>query len=363
MGSSKQERASSVTISGMSKYWDPAWQKPTVIFSGQVSGQPDVEALERAVRQGEQAGYEIPEHAYIDCSRKDGLLRVATVGPDYTVLVAANDRVRAADLQREIGRLTFYFICSRPRIIAVEEECGVDDGALTLTFDALLDDGSTQRMTLTKDIPDGVDAGPISYEAGGAVLLRGPQGAQQRQQAALLAQMFFAPLREAWTPSLFDLRIHYIGRARGQTRQTCALDRLEAHPKYVEAMEQILHSQHRNRDVWLILASGTTMHLMTGHSDRTVDRRQLEAGDERARRLLSEDNRIDLTEALLINYFKPPLNDQHTGELDLRGAVLERVRRAEITGLALTFATDDLRVAAYTEEIPPGLYHARMTCL
>jgi hypothetical protein len=343
----------------MSKYWDPAWQKPTVVFSGR----PDLEILEHALDQGAQSGYEIPEDAYRDCSRKDGLLRVATVGPDYTVQVAANDRVRAADLQRQIGRLTFYFICSRPRIVAVEGECGIDGQALTLTFDVLLDDGSTQRMSRTMDIPYGVEVGPIGYEAGGAVLLRGPKGAQQRQQAALLAQMYFAPLREAWTPSIFDLRIHYIGRARGQTRQTCALDRLEAHPKYIEAMEQILHSEHRNRDIWLILASGTTMHLMTGHSGQAIAPTQLEAGDERARRLLSENTRVDLTEALLINYFKPRLNDQHTGKLDLKGTVLEKVRRAEITGLALAFATNDLRVAAFTEEIPPRLYHAKMTCL
>jgi len=344
---------------GVPKYWDPAWQQPTVIFSGR----HDVETLAHAVDEGAQAGFEISEDAYKDCSRKDGLLRVATVGPDYIVQVAANDRVRAADLQRQIGRLTFYFICSRPRIVAVEEECGVDDQALTLTFDALLDDGSTQRMSRTLDIPDGVEVGPIGYEAGGAVLLRGAEDAQQRQQAALLAQMYFAPPRETWRPSLFDLRIHYIGRARGQTRQTCALDRLEAHPKYIEAMEQILHSEHRNRDVWLILASGTTMHLTTGHSDQAIDPTQLEAGDERARRLLSEDNRIDLTEALLINYFKPPLNDQHTGQLNLKGTVLEKVRRAEITGLALALATDDLRVAAFTEEISPRLYHAQITCL
>lgn len=344
---------------GVSKYWDPAWRQPTVIFSGR----HDVDTLAQAADEGAQAGFAIPKDAYKDCSRKDGLLRVATVGPDYTVLVAANDRVRAADLQRQIGRLTLYFICSRPRIVAVEEECGVANQALTLTFDALLDDGSTQRMSRTNDIPDGVDVGPIGYEAGGAVLLRGPRDAQVRQQAALLAQMHLAPPRETWHPSLFDLRIHYIGRARGQIRQTCALDRLEAHPKYIEAMEQILHSEHRNRDVWLILASGTTMHLMTGHSNRAIDPTQLEAGDERARRLLSEDNRIDLTEALLINYFKPPLNDQHTGDLNLKGTVLEKVRRAEITGLALALATDDLRVAAFTEEIPPRLYHAKMTCL
>jgi hypothetical protein len=346
-------------MTGVSKYWDPAWQQPTVIFSGR----HDVETLAQAVDEGAQAGFEIPEDTYKDCSRKDGLLRVATVGPDYTVQVAANDRVRAADLQRQIGRLTFYFICSRPRIVAVEEECGIDDGRLTLTFDALLDDGSPQRMSRTMDIPDGVDVGSIGYEAGGAVLLRGPRGAQVRQQAALLAQTYFAPLTETWTPSLFDLRIHYIGRARGQARQTCALDRLEAHPKYIEAMEQILHSAHRNRDVWLILASGTTMHLMTGHSNRAIDPTQLEAGDKRARRLLGENTRIDLTEALLINYFKPPLNDQHTRELYLKGRVLEKVRRAEITGLALFLATDDLRVAAFTEEIPPRLYHTKITCL
>ena len=347
----------------MSKYWDPTWKRASVIVSGEVSGQADLAAMEQAVRQGEQEGYSVPDGTYIDCTRADGLIRLATVGPDYTVLVAASDRVQAADLQKHIGRLTFYFICSRPRILAVEEMCGVSDDGLTLTFDALLNDGSVKRMSRTEPIPGGIDVGPINYEAGGAALLRGPEGEQERQQAALLAQAWFAPSRTAWMPSLFDLRIHYIGRARGQTRQTCALDRLEAHPKYIETMEQILDSKHRNRDVWLILASGTTIHMMSGQSSQLLTPAQLQAGDARARRLLTEESRIDLTEALLINYFKPPLNEQHTRTLDLRGSVLQKVRRADITGLALAFATHDLRIAAFTDEVSPRLYHARTTGL
>ena len=344
----------------VSKHWDPAWRKPSVILNKRFD--PAEAAL--ALAAGYGAGYRLPPGNHELCRRDDGLLRHATVGPDYAVLVAADDRLSAAQLQQQIGRLTFYFICSRPRVRAVPGETGRSGDGWRFVFEADLDDGSVQRMDITQPIPEGVDPGPIDFESGGAVLLRtDEEGRQTRQRAALLAQGLFGPSPQRYEPSVFDLDLHYIGRARGRIQETCALDRLEGHPKYQQAMETILSTRHRNRDVWLILSSGTTMHLTATDAAPEVSEAELTAGSDRAREMLSESHRVDLTEALLINYFKPPLNDQHTGDLDLRSGVISRWRRADITGVTLAFATDDLRVAVKSEGVATGYFHAQTTCL
>jgi hypothetical protein len=344
----------------MSEYWDPAWKKPTFIFT-----QPfDPVLAANALAAGAAQGFRVPEGQHDACAREDGLVRQAIVGPDHTVLVAAEDRVTAADLQKQIGRLTLYFIATRPRIRAVPEECGRVDDSLKLVFESHLDDGSTTRMEVTRPIPKGIDIGPIDYEGNGAVLLRTTSdGEVGRQRAALLAQALLAPPSDAYQESVFDLDLHYIGRARGRERETCALDRLKSHQPYQQVLEEIMSSTHRNREVWLVLASGTTMDITAAHSDPTVSEADVLAGTDKAREMLPENDRIDLAEALLINYFKPPLNDQHTGDLDMRTGLIARWRRAEITGVTLAFSTNDLRLALKTEAVSATYFHAKTICL
>ena len=129
-------------------------------------------------------------------------------------------------------------------------------------------------------------------------------------------------------------------------------------------MEEVLEDPHRNRDVWLVLSSGTTMNMLAGHSDRSFDPERLRRGDAYARATLSEDDRVDVTEALLINYFKPHLNTHHVRELNLRGKVLKKCFDARLTGLTLVFGTEPLGgIAMYTAEVPPKLHHTNTVCL
>ena len=347
-------------IPKMSEYWDPAWKQPTFIFNQRFD--PVRAAAEIAA--GVEQGFKVPEGQHEMCVRADGLVRHATVGPDYTVLVAAEDRLTAADLQKQIGRLTLYFIATRPRIRAVPDECGRVDGSLRLVFESQFDDGSTSRMETIRPVPKDVAGAPIDYEGNGAVLLRTtPDGQVVRQRAGLLAQELFAPSPKQYERSVFDLDLQYVGRSRGRERETCALDRLKSHKPYQQVLEEVMSSPYRNREVWLILASGTTMDIAAGHRDANVSEADILAGTDTARTLLTENDRIDLTEALLINYFRPRLNDQHTGDLDLRTGLMSRWRRANITGVTLSFSTNDLRVAVRTEAVPATNFHGKTVCL
>jgi hypothetical protein len=344
----------------VSEHWDPAWKRPTFIFNKPFD---PAEALAE-LKAGRDAGLRRPEGDHAPCRRDDGLLRHATIGPDYTLLVAGDDRARAAELQRQIGRLTLYFIATRPRIRAVPGECGLVDGSFRLVFEAQLDDGSTDRFKVTQPVPKGVEVGPIEYEGGGAVLVRTtPDDEVVRQRAGLLAQGLLAPPKEAYAPSVFDLDLRYIGRARGRIRETCALDRLKTHAQYQHVLEEIMASEHRNREVWMILATGTTVDMVAGHDDPEVTEAEVVKGTDQARAMLSEDDRIDLAEALLINHFKPPLNDQLTGDLDTRTGLMSRWRRAQVTGVTLAFSTHDLRLALKTDAVPATYFHGKTICL
>lgn len=334
----------------MSKYWDPSWAKESLVLAGT----PNPEVLQR---NAAAIAAQLPDgYQNVDTSRADGLNRVAIFGPDYIVLTPSATREAAAELQQQIGRMTYYFICSRPRVRGIPDACRLADGALQVTYEITRDDGSSLRKheKITPVSPD-VASVHVSDTASHLVVVDA-DGREVLQNISLLVQT--ASRARPYKPSELDLKVHYIGRARGRTSETCALDRLANHEKYITVMEMIMSSAHRNREVWLGLASGTTFHMVTSHRDSSYSRQRAEVVDERARRLLTTNDRIDVTEALLINYFKPALNTQHVNALDLKGTVVGKCRRADITGLTLATSTTDLGIALVTEHVPAKLEHA-----
>ncbi len=318
---------------------------------------PDNSAsLAAAVDEAVKQGYGAPEGVDFAIGHaSDGLLRLACVGPDYDVLVEAAERNRAARLQQEIGRLTWYFICTRPRIRATAAQKS-ENGELTIEWTV-----ATKREPLVwrQPCPEWLDH--LEIDRGGRRLVAVHRSGQRLENsAALMAQQFCAP--RPYSPSVFDLKVEYIGRARGEVARTCALDRLETHEKYQRVLEEVSDDEIP-RDIWMVLASGTTMHLLTGHSKLKDPEEYLKQGDDRARDRLTEANRVDLVEALLINYFKPRLNVQHVNRLGLNHKVLLNCRRARITGVALAYGTHGLGVALYTDSIPARLQHGMTVSL
>lgn len=85
----------------MSKHWDPSWAKGTIVVRG---APPPREELEAALEAGKANGLpDLAEEDAFPCEAEDGSVRMAMVGPDYDVLVRATNRVKAAELQQQIG--------------------------------------------------------------------------------------------------------------------------------------------------------------------------------------------------------------------------------------------------------------------
>jgi hypothetical protein len=341
----------------MSKHWDPSWARGTIVLRGVA---PPVQELEAAIERGKAMG--LPDLADADlspCEAEDGLARMATVGPEYDVLVRASKRVKAAELQRQIGRLTFYFICTRPRVEAVDGACSISNGNMKLAFSLLDDNGEAHRSSGEVSAWPGVEE--LRVERGGrSLVFTKDSGEEFEQDAGLVAQKVMVV--PGARPSPFDLQVHYIGRGRGTTEQACALDRLEQHPKYQQVLEQVIEWSP-NRDVWMLLSGGTTIDILSGGPGSKYSRAQLERADDHAREVLDEKSRIDLVEALMINYFKPELNSLHVEQLDLKTKVMKKCFEAGLTGLVLSFCTNDLGVSVYSERVEPDPFHCMKVCL
>lgn len=172
----------------------------------------------------------------------------------------------------------------------------------------------------------------------------------------------FASENQALEAVVFDLEVRYIGRARGRIAETCALDRLEAHSAYQSVLEEVLTSQ-RNRDVWLVLGSGTTLWASTaGKAEPDYDKEEWLVN--RARSILSKNRRIDIAEAIAINYFKPFYNEQHVGELDLSSKTFRHAYEAGLTGLTvIETAGQNWGIALYTDTVKGKADHVMTVCL
>lgn len=293
------------------------------------------------------------------CENDEGVIRMAAFGPDYTLLVPAANRVLAADIQRRIGSFNIYFLCTRPRIIASENSSLASDVA-TIVFEVFHDDGSLESKEVSLPRPPNVQDLRVDAR-GSSVYWLLEHGETAQHDAALLAQALLRP--DPWEPSVLDLEIRYIGRARGRLAETCALDRLEAHATYQAVLEEVLNSHHRNRDIWLILGSGTTLDMSVAASDPSHEQSTELKALNRARSILSKNRRIDVAEALLINYFKPPYNDQHTGQLDLGAKTFKFCYEAGLTGISVVTSARDWGIGLYSESIPARLDHSMTVCL
>jgi len=340
----------------MSKYWDPAWAKETVV----VKGNADPAALQKRIELGEALGYpRLPQEQKEPCVNEQGIFRMAIVGPDWTGLVRGPERRSAAELQEEVGRLAFYFICSRPSVKAVEDATEVFDGKLSLTLKIVDDDGSEAVHLQTAGLPEGIT--DVSLRSGGRTIVMTGENQELSFDLGLVAQLNLAP--DPFAPSLFDLKVHYIGRARGELRESCALDRLDSHSRYQEIVEDTMEN-HPNRDVWIVLGAGTTIETIGGANPGVeISEEAMQGADSRAREILRARDRIDLTEALLINYFKPECNTHHKDRLSLSTKLMKRCYEAGFTGIVLAYSSMHLGVATYTEASGRGLFHSSRICL
>lgn len=338
----------------MSQFWNPDWHQPSARMT---FIEPTTDLLEKLAGDPPEWFHdEYREHINLDDCSYRGQSKTATFGPDYTVLVNAVRRAHAAEVQRNIGRLTFYFICTRPRVIP-QEALLSSTGSIQLRWKVEGDDGIGENGEIEAPADGSISDLSVSDD-GMFFRYRRNDGEEGTLDPALVAQS--PKVGRRYEPSLLDLEVRYIGRARGELAEKCALDRLQSHEKYQQVLEEVSTGRHRNRDVWLVLGAGTNVNLSETRwkYDEPVDRDYVLKDTARVRSLLSTSKRIDITEALLINYFKPSLNKTHTGSLDLSAALFKPCYLGGLTGLRLWFDSGDFGIAMYTDAVARKLVHA-----
>ena len=186
----------------VSRYWKPAWARPSVVLTGEI----DQEWLAKA---GPSVEAIMPEEFrdVVPCPDQEGATRHGYAGPDYTVLVPASLRRETAELQRRIGRLTWYFICTRPRVRAIPDEFYIANRHLHMGFAVSVDGGGEQVLTAVA--PQETNAETVTVEPGGVdLVLRASGRHETRANASVLAQFAITP--NPYEPSPLDLEVRYI---------------------------------------------------------------------------------------------------------------------------------------------------------
>jgi hypothetical protein len=346
-----------VSFGIVSKYWDPSWARPTTVVSGPV----DRDAI---LRSGPALQALMPKELQVAtvCPDTPGISRHAVGGPDYSVLVPSALRHDTAELQKRIGKLTWYFVCSRPRIRLVADECCLDEGHLRLGFEVDRDDGEKEALSVRAPEPTTADRAEV-IAGGETLVLTTKEGLQTTANASMLAQHVLTP--DPYQPSVFDLEVRYIGRARGDLAERCALDRLEEHKEYQAVLEETAGHPYRNREVVLMLCAGTTFNMTSfGDHDPTPEEVAAEdAAQAGVRARLDHKVRVDAVEALMINLFKPKYNTHYVGKLNPKWDAFHNCLKAGLTGLTLTFSTDSLRCGLYTEHVDPSQHFQLTVCM
>lgn len=179
-------------------------------------------------------------------------------------------------------------------------------------------------------------------------------------EPALLLQSLVIDQERPPLPFL-DLEVHYVGMAKGVKREACAVDRLTGgHKKYEAVLHHLYDTNvHRNRDCWFVLAGGNTVNYMLNGAIELPEYVK-ERMNDKARSTLNDKRRIEVLEALMINYFQPAFND--TNKVLLEPRIAKWMQETGVAQFLLSMWTYELGARLYSSAVEPRLSHARVFC-
>ena len=135
---------------------------------------------------------------------------------------------------------------------------------------------------------------------GNRILLRGT--------TALLLNVFHVPHNP-----LFDLEVLYVGQAYGEAGERVAPDRLASHSTLQEIYAEAIR-RSPDMDIWLVLFGFDDPYILLhmdgtkGHEPQTTEAEDDEHIGDALRTGVTEQQRINYTEAAMIRYFQPQYN-------------------------------------------------------
>ena len=166
-----------------------------------------------------------------------------------------------------------------------------------------------------------------------------------------------------------DYEILYIGQAYGKNGKRTALDRLSSH-ETVQKIYTHSSSQHPDSDIWIMLTnfSQQSMLMMVGADLIKVSDEDSKIETEKLRHIfdndglhISENQKINFTEAALIKYFEPEYNKDFKDSFpSFKHKSYSECYSLDVKALTIELDTFEMVRNIYTNKSGRKEYHMKM---
>lgn len=175
-------------------------------------------------------------------------------------------------------------------------------------------------------------------------------------QSALLLSAFGS---QFW--SHLDLEVLYVGQAYGKDGARTAADRLQKHETLQAIYSESLR-RNPDQDIWLLLCSFEPLLLMSFDSHSKKIHSSLEEDTahlhKAIREEVTEQQRINFTEAALIRYFQPPYNKIYKDSFpNPMHSTYSECYDLDLNAVCVEFPTEELRLRLYSVSTQPAWTH------
>lgn len=282
-----------------------------------------------------------------------GLHMIAT----YLLLVQQDDLERRS-AQVELARNSFhiYIICKRPRIT-------IDPSNFEATPEWIRGVLKVQRAYTFEEVPF-----VARNQTGHASLvlespyphnrfaLAAPNGDQIVEgKVGILAHMLRIP------HDVLNLEVLYVGQAYGKEGSRTAPDRLRNHST-LQGIYATASANFPDQEIWLVLCKFEEMLIASVDGTQQAYRATDEEDTAHVQRILrtpvSEQQRINFTEAALIRYFDAPYNKIYRDSFPnpAHGTYAE-CYEIDYNAVSVELTTDELNCRLYSAKVEPAWWH------
>lgn len=275
------------------------------------------------------------------------------------------DMVAEQNYFDETSPCHIYFICKRPRITLDKDEFEATEEYLKFrfkihrqeTFESIdlkfQNSFKTNKITLKTDYP--YNTFQLWRE-------------NEKMVSAKVSVFIQSAARYIENPDFLDLEILYIGQSYGVDGARTAPDRLKKHSTlqgiYAEAM-----AKNPDSEIWLALASFEQINIMMLDGRSKFSDQEKEEDSKRFKEIftklnyegISEQQKINFTEAALIKYFEPPYNKIYKDSFpNPAHSTYSECYDLDINSVCIELQTDELiECQFYSEKIERAPWHMK----
>ncbi len=256
-----------------------------------------------------------------------------------------------------IDECHIYLIGRRPRITLVPESVVAEDGMISGTFLVHRPDGVVRRDFKTRNLLGREDLVVTAPYPGTSFEIRTSDG--QLLANGKSALMFQRAIRDF--EGDLDLEVLYVGQAYGTDGSRSARDRLKEH-KTLQAIYSEALSRTPDQEVWLCLMTFQEIQIASFDGRHAEYGTTLEEDSEHIRRVnrtpISEQKKINFTEAALIRYFDPPFNVMFKDSFPSPAhKTYSECYDVDLNAVGIEIQTDDLNFRLWSRSVEPNWIH------